>query len=104
MKELLDFGGGALSGAELGAKVSGGNPWVTGGSALGMGLISLFGNQDQNQMENTYNNQQLELGKFDLADRKREERLQRQKDRKMKMFSSAFSQYLTAPSPTAGAV
>lgn len=101
-KELLDFGTGALTGAATGATIGTaiapglGTAIGAGVGGLGMGLISLFGDSDDD-ITDEYNRQQIELGRFDLADKRRQDKLARQKQKKMDAFGTAFSQYLSTP-------
>lgn len=103
MEGLLDFGTGALSGAETGYKVSKGNPYVTAAAAGGMGLISLFGGASQRRQEREMNRlamasgkQQLKLNEFSISQAMREDRSAREKEAKRKMFGQMLGQWFAS--------
>lgn len=100
MEGLLDFGSGAMEGGLAGAKMSGGNPFVTGASALGLGALSYFGGAPQRRMEKRANamslrgmEQDLELGELNIAATRRADRAEREAKKKKEMFGKLLGQY-----------
>ncbi len=103
MSGLLDFGTGAISGADAGYKVSGGNPYVTGAAAAGMGLISLFGGSSQRKQEREMNRlamaqgkQSLRLNEFSLSQAMRQDRAEREALAKRKQFGQMLGQWFAS--------
>ena len=97
---LLDFGSGALTGATTGFKLSGGNPWATGGGALAGGLLSLFGGSEQRGLERQANRQSLaqgqqslRLGDLQISQAMREDRAAREAEQRRKMFGQLLGQW-----------
>jgi hypothetical protein len=100
MDGLLDFGQGLFSGAKTGHDVGGGNPWVTGASALTMGALSYFGGASQRNMERKANKlaiagmeQDLELGEFNLSGVRRADRDARERKKRQETFGRLLGEY-----------
>jgi hypothetical protein len=100
MESLLDFGEGFFSGGTMGAKMSGGNPLVTGASALGMGALSYFGGAPQRRLEKKANSltlagmeQDLELGEMSVSKARRAEQAEREAKRRKETFGRLLGQY-----------
>lgn len=103
MSGLLDFGTGALTGADTGYKVSGGNPLVTGAAAAGMGLISLFGGASDRRMEReanrlglTQGRQTIRLNDMAIRQAAREDKMAREKEKKRQMFGQMLGQWFAS--------
>jgi hypothetical protein len=100
MDGLLDFGEGFFSGGTAGAKMSGGNPYVTGAAAAGMGLISYFGGAPQRRLEKKANKlslqgmeQDLELGQFNLSAARRADKEERERQKRKETFGRLLGEY-----------
>jgi hypothetical protein len=100
MEELIDFGQGFFSGGMAGAKMSGGNPLVTGASALGLGTISYFGGESQRRLEKKNNalqvrgmQQDLELGEMNLSAARRADKEERERKARQATFGKLLGQY-----------
>lgn len=97
---LMDFASGALTGGTAGAKASGGNPWVAGGSALALGALSYFGGASQRSLEDKNNRLALEgmqqdntLGKLSIIEARRQTKANKEKDQRKELFSQMLAQY-----------
>jgi hypothetical protein len=100
MESLLDFGEGFFSGASTGAKISGGNPLVTGASALGLGALSYVGGAPQRRLEGKANRltlagmeQDLELGEMNISKARRAEQAEREAKRRKETFGRLLGEY-----------
>ena len=100
MDGLLDFGQGFFSGGLAGAKMSGGNPLATSLSALGMGAVSYFGGAKQRRLEGKVNRlqlqgmqQDLDLGEFNLAAARRQDRDEREAKKRKETFGRLLGEY-----------
>lgn len=97
---LMDFGTGAFNGGMAGAKASGGNPWVTGGSALALGALSYFGGAPQRRTEKKANalslksmEQDLQLGSLNISEARRQRVKNIETDRRKEMFGQMLAEY-----------
>jgi hypothetical protein len=97
---LIDFSTGAFNGGVAGAKVSGGNPWVAGGSALALGALSYFGGTSQRSLEKESNalslklgEQDLQLGSLNISEARRKRVKNIESDRRKEAFGEMLAQY-----------
>lgn len=90
---LSDFGTGAFTGAATGAKVSGGNPYMTAGGALAGGALSFFGGAGARRTEKRNNETALALDEFDLGEKKRAKSLDIERQRRMQQFGELLTAY-----------
>jgi hypothetical protein len=100
MEGLLDFGAGAMEGGIAGAKVSGGNPFVTAGGALGLGALSYFGGAPQRRTERKANalslrgmEQDLELGEMTISKARRQDKAERDAKKRKETFGRLLGEY-----------
>jgi hypothetical protein len=89
-----------MSGAKTGHDLGGGNPWVTGGSALAMGTLSYFGGASQRRLEEKANKlslvgmqQDLDLGEMEISKARRADKAEREAKKRKETFGRLLGEY-----------
>jgi hypothetical protein len=100
MEGLVDFGEGAMAGGYAGAKVSGGNPYVTAAGAVGLGTLSFFGGAPGRRLEKKANKlslasmeQDLELGELNISEGRRKRAAEMNAAKRKEDFGRLLAQY-----------